>query len=812
MSALRRSISIPRNTPLAIVYTDVGGSTVASESLGERKAHRQIQRHNAIVRRACAAARGFELKLLGDGFQLAFPSVESALRFATEVQREFASRRARDGGLAVRIGVHVGVPILSRGEVGGRVAIIAQRVMSVARPGEVFVTADSVAGAGAMPGIRLVDRGAYRLKGIRESVLLCEVLWRGDDVAPACDQAGPGSQPSSAGPFVGRVFALFQLEDALTRAMNGRPVLVAVQGDAGIGKTQLVHEFSRRVGRRRVVFGGGCAYPGERRPFGVIVEALRSLAVSGLPVGWPASVRSLVAGSAKRAMRATGAAARVASRDPEDSRRHMLDAIVAALLEPRSEMATIVFLDDIHESDDDTLEVVRALGRRIAHGGVEARTLVILGFQPAEVARRPTLAELLRDLDRLEALDRVTLSGMTREEARTLLKAISAEAHHHTHFEALFDRSAGNPLFLRELARDLAERIQEQRSRRFESTPPGVDPPLRVQDVIGRRLARLRPPSLEVLRCAALLSPSFNATIVGAALQLDSESMLRALEDALEAGLLREALIDGSVVYTFEHRLVAEVLAAQLGLARRAQYHLALADALERINGTASPESVAQVAHHLIRAGREVPPARVVLHAEAAGDAARKVSALQSAVGFYSAAVEAIGRDAGQDGTREAALRTKLFEGLGHLGRVDEARFHADHVIAFFEGQGEKEAEARARMAIASLLASHAGYADAVAYLERAVEASRCGDPVLHGTVLARLCVALDQTGRPTDMRRMSRRLDAFAARTGRRDLAERALNVKRNWIQNYTNRFASLPDLTGRLAKSAAKRHDDWF
>ena len=170
------AVSAPTNAapaPLAILVTDVEGSTALTERLGDQGAREALRAHESIVRDALRAHGGTEIKTMGDGFIASFPSATRALECAVAVQRAMA---VAPHELRVRIGVNAGEPIAEGGDLFGTAMNLAARVAASAAGGEILV-ADVVRQLAAGKGFRFVDRGEVALRGFAAPVRISELLW-----------------------------------------------------------------------------------------------------------------------------------------------------------------------------------------------------------------------------------------------------------------------------------------------------------------------------------------------------------------------------------------------------------------------------------------------------------------------------------------------------------------------------------------------------------------------------------------------------------------------------------------------------------
>jgi class 3 adenylate cyclase len=165
--------------PVTILFTDVEGSTSLTQRLGDAKAREILQEHERILREALRAYGGSEVKSMGDGFMVSFPSATRALECAVAIQRACAQHNeTAEEPVRMRIGVNAGEPIAEAKDLFGTAVITAARIASQARGGEILV-ANVVRELAAGKGFLFADRGEVTLKGFEEPVRLYEVRWEG---------------------------------------------------------------------------------------------------------------------------------------------------------------------------------------------------------------------------------------------------------------------------------------------------------------------------------------------------------------------------------------------------------------------------------------------------------------------------------------------------------------------------------------------------------------------------------------------------------------------------------------------------------
>jgi class 3 adenylate cyclase len=143
-----------------VLFTDIVASTERAAAAGDRAWRELLDRHDALLRREVADARGRVLKSMGDGYLVTFDGPARAIECAQAIVEE-----SRELGIDVRAGVHTGECNALGDDVGGMAVNIGARVGAAARPGEVLVSStvkDLVVGS----GLRFADRGEHALKGV----------------------------------------------------------------------------------------------------------------------------------------------------------------------------------------------------------------------------------------------------------------------------------------------------------------------------------------------------------------------------------------------------------------------------------------------------------------------------------------------------------------------------------------------------------------------------------------------------------------------------------------------------------------------
>jgi class 3 adenylate cyclase len=172
---------VSHDRTVTIVFSDIQDSTHLAVELGDEQWMARLQVHNAIVRRGVARHGGHEVKTLGDGFMLTFPSARAAVLAMCEVQQaidEYARSKPTEA-ISVRVGIHTGeaMPELA-GDLIGRHVILASRIANAARGGEILVSTVVFEIATGRGDIHFGEPRTVALKGIAAAQVVHPVNWR----------------------------------------------------------------------------------------------------------------------------------------------------------------------------------------------------------------------------------------------------------------------------------------------------------------------------------------------------------------------------------------------------------------------------------------------------------------------------------------------------------------------------------------------------------------------------------------------------------------------------------------------------------
>ena len=171
---------------VAVLFTDIAGSTALTQQLGDAGAQEVVRAHNKIVRENLTRFHGREVKHTGDGMMCSFDQPTNAVEAAIEIQKETIQLRASNANLPLKlkIGINAGEPIAEDNDLFGTTVQLAARIVDKAQADQIFVS-ETVRGICTGKGVAFKSAGGYAMKGFDGDVNLYEVMWQSGDTAKA---------------------------------------------------------------------------------------------------------------------------------------------------------------------------------------------------------------------------------------------------------------------------------------------------------------------------------------------------------------------------------------------------------------------------------------------------------------------------------------------------------------------------------------------------------------------------------------------------------------------------------------------------
>jgi adenylate cyclase len=154
---------------VALVFSDIEGSTARNAAMGDRAWVDLLERHNDLIEQQVARCRGYVVKSQGDGYMLAFADPAAALRCCADIQRALAADPERWDGIRVRMGVHLGTSVRRGDDLFGLDVATASRVADLADGGQILVSAAVFDAVGDLPGVAFDAPREVELKGVGDA-------------------------------------------------------------------------------------------------------------------------------------------------------------------------------------------------------------------------------------------------------------------------------------------------------------------------------------------------------------------------------------------------------------------------------------------------------------------------------------------------------------------------------------------------------------------------------------------------------------------------------------------------------------------
>jgi class 3 adenylate cyclase/tetratricopeptide (TPR) repeat protein len=659
---------------VTVLFADLKGSM---ELLADRDPEEARQLLDPVLEHLMAAVHRYEgtvNQVMGDGIMALFGAPiaheDHAMRACyaalhmQETIGQYAEALRRQQGLDVqiRIGLNCGeVVVRSIGNdlhmdytAVGQTTHLAARMEQLARPGTALLTADT---------LRLVEGyvevkplGLVPVKGLQEPVEVYELL-----------RAGPVRSRLQAAVargltrFVGRDTELEHLRQALVRAGAGHGQVVAGVGEAGVGKSRLLYEFTRshhthgwlQLASNSVSYGKATPY----------------LPVRDLLMGYfeiddrdeARKIREKVTGKLLTLDAALGPAlpALLAlldvpvddpswqALDPSQRRQRTLEALKRLLLRESQTQPLLLVFENLHWIDAETQGFLDTLVESLP----TARILLLVNYRP----------EYQHAWGHKTYYTQLRLDPLPPERAAELLEVLLGDDSGLAPLkQRLVERTEGNPFFLEESVRTLVETgvlEGERGTYRLAKPLQSIQVPATVQAVLAARIDRLPPDEKRLLQAAAVIGTDVPLALLQAIAECREEPLRLGLTHLQAAELLYETCLFPEIEYTFKHALTQQVAYETLLQERRRALHGRIVEALEALAEERVAEQVDRLAQHALRGAVW---GKALGYCRQAGEKAMARSAHREAVGSFEQALGALVHLPATRDTCEQAIDLRL--------------------------------------------------------------------------------------------------------------------------------------------------------
>ncbi len=677
---------------VTILFADMKGSMELLADRDPEEARKLLDPVLELMMDAVHRYEGTVNQVMGDGIMALFGApiahedhavraAYAALDMQTALRR-YAEKVLRSDGVAVkiRVGLNSGEVVVRA--IGsdlrvdytavGQTTHLAARMEQLANPGAIFLTAHTVRLAEGY--IEVKPLGPVPVKGLDALVEVYEMVAAGPLHSRLHAAAARGLTR-----FVGRETELERLREALEHAGAGHGQVVAIVGEPGVGKSRLVWEVthSHRTHGWSIVRASSVSY-GNATPYLPLIELLKGYFKIQARDDHR-DIREKVMGklltldeALKPGLPALLGLLDVPLEDPEwlaldppRRRQRTLDMVKRLLLRESQVQPLLAIFEDLHWIDTETQALLDGLVESVP----TARVLLLVNYRP----------EYGHPWSGKTYYTQLRLDPLPPERAEELLQTLLGNDRSLVPLARLLvQRTEGNPFFLEESVRTLAETgvlAGERGAYELAKRLDDIQVPATVQAVLAARIDRLPPEEKALLQTAAVIGKDVPYPLLEAIADLPEDDLRRSLADLQAGEFLYEATLFPDLAYTFKHALTHEVAYGGLLQERRRALHGRVVQAIERLSADRLPEHVEHLAHHAFRGAMWD---KAVSYLRQAGARALARSAHREAAARFEQAVEAVERLPRDADTIRISidLRVDLRTALYPLGEVDRIRHH----------------------------------------------------------------------------------------------------------------------------------------
>jgi class 3 adenylate cyclase/tetratricopeptide (TPR) repeat protein len=668
-----------------VLFADLKGSM---ELLADRDPEDARAILDPVLERLMAAVHRYEgtvNQVMGDGIMALFGAPiaheDHAVRACyaalamQEAMRRYSAEVRRTHGVEVqiRIGLNSGEMVVRA--IGndlhmdysavGETTHLAARMEQLATPGSIRLTAETLRLAEGF--IQVQALGPVPVKGLVEPVEVFELAG-----ASGIRRRLQAAAARGLTRFVGRETELTVLQQALERAGAGHGQVVALVGEAGVGKSRLVYECTRshRTQSWLVLESSSVSY-GQATAYFPVRDLLKAYCQieehdEGRRIREKLTGKLLTLDDTLRPTLPVFLALLDVpmedptwqALDPPQRRQQTLEAVKRLLLRESQEQPLLLVFEDLHWIDTETQALLDSLVESLP----TARLLLLVNYRP----------EYQHGWGSKTYYTQLRLDPLPPASADEFLQALLGDDPSLAPLkQLLIARTEGNPFFLEESVRALVETgvlAGAPDSYRLVQPLQSLQVPATVQAVLAARIDRLPPEEKRLLQTAAVIGTEVPFPLLQAIAEGSEAALHRGLAHLQAAEFLYETRLFPEREYTFKHALTHEVAYSSLLHERRRVLHVRIVEGLEALAGERRDEQVERLAYHALRG--ELWD-KAVTYLRQAGTKARARSASREAVVCYEQALEALAHLPDSRATHEQAIDLR-FEMRSALMRLVE--------------------------------------------------------------------------------------------------------------------------------------------
>src|SRR5947207_700651 len=389
--------------------------------------------------------------------------------------------------------------------------------------------------------------------------------------------------------LIGRAADLTALHVLVDQAKRGEGQVALISGEAGIGKSRLVAETKTYAANQGfLLLQRNCFETDRAFPYAPFLDLLRSCFSGSSPLTSQndltpfANELSRFLPDVRPIMSEPTLPVSSSSLDPQQEQRRLFSLLLDFFTRQAARQPLLFALEDLHWSDDTSLELLLYLARECTHLPI----LFVLTYRHDEVS--PELRHSLAEFDRNHLAQDFSLQRLDRTDVDAMLQGIFGR-HQVVHtglVESVFELTEGNPFFVEEVLKSLIATGEIanrggvwQRTLLFDTYARRPSIPRSVQDAVYQRTKQLSTPAMQVLTMAAVAGRRFDLTILQQVMNADESHLLMLMKELVAAQLVTEEAV---YQFSFRHALTRQAVYAELLAGERRALHRTIAETIER--------------------------------------------------------------------------------------------------------------------------------------------------------------------------------------------------------------------------------------
>ncbi|HEX6777706.1 MAG TPA: AAA family ATPase [Ktedonobacterales bacterium] len=535
--------------------------------------------------------------------------------------------------------------------------------------------------------------------------------------------AMPLEQPILCPSLIGRQQHIGVLHHLLEQTLGGTGQVIVISGEAGIGKSRLVMEVKTSAapaGTR--ILQGSFFEPDRSLPYAALLDLFRRAFAASSPAEIKRDVGAagpeLVKLLPELALRLPGLAP-TPLMEPEQEKRRLIETLTQFFVQLSATQPLLVVIEDLHWSDETSLEFLLSLSRRIAGHPI----MLLMTYRSDEV--HANLRHLLAQLDRERLASEIPLGPLDKSEVEAMIRTIfrlqrppSADV-----LDALYPLTEGNPFFLEETLKALVVAGDVfTRNGAWERKPSGeFHIPRSIHDAVQRRVQQLTPAVRELLELASVAGQRFDIALLQALTNTNERALLQLVKELIAAQLVVEASAEQ---IAFRHALTRQAIYSELLARERRSLHQSIAETIEHLYAASLDAHLGELAYHSYEAGQWE---KAFNYAQQIGERSLALYAPRAAIEQFTRALDAARRLSYAPSPALLHRRGQAYETLGDF---EHARADYEAALHAAPEQHDHAAEWQALLDLGLLWAGRDYTQTGVYYLQAFDLAQTIGDPI----------------------------------------------------------------------------------